>query len=116
MIKEHAISFKNAISGLIWVITTQRNFKIHLALSFLALAFGFFLKISYYEFLIILVLIGCGLAVETINTAIEETIDAIHKDWNPEIKIAKDVSAASVLVFAIFAFLVACVIFIPKII
>lgn len=116
MIKQHAISFKNAISGLIWVVTTQKNFKIHLAFSFLALALGFFLRISYFEFLIILVLIGCGLAIEAINTAIEETIDAIHKDWSPEIKIAKDVSAAAVLVFSLFAFLIACIIFIPKII
>lgn len=115
MIKQHAVSLKNAITGLIWVITTQRNFKIHLILSFLAVAFGFILKISYYDFLIILVLVGCGLAIEAINTAIEETIDAIHKDWSPEIKIAKDVSAAAVLIFAIFAFIIAWVIFIPKI-
>lgn len=60
-------------------------------------------------------LIGIGLAIEAVNTAIEEAIDAIHKDWTEEIKIAKDVSAAAMLIFSLSAFLIACIIFIPKI-
>lgn len=115
MIKKHAFSFNNALSGIRWVIKTQANFKIHLALSLLSIIGGFVLGITYEEFLIILTLIGIGLAIETLNTAIEEAIDAIHKDWTEEIKIAKDVSAAAMLIFAVTAFIIACIIFIPKI-
>jgi diacylglycerol kinase len=114
--KGHTISFKNAVAGLVWVAKTQRNFKIHLFLSTLSILGGFFFKISYEEFLIIGILITVGLVIEIINTAIEEAIDAIHKDWQEAIKIAKDVSAAAMLVFSTGAFTIACVIFIPRII
>lgn len=115
MIKKHTISFKNAINGLLWVLKTQPNYRIHLFFSFAALGAGYFLKISYEEFLTILVLIAAGLAIETVNTAIEATNDAIDTKWREEIKIAKDISSAAVLIFSFFAFVTACIIFIPKI-
>ena len=115
MIKKQAFSFKNALAGIAWIFKTQPNFKIQLFLSFLAIFAGFLFQISRQEFLIIFLLIGIGLAIETVNTAIEEAIDAIHKDWTEEIKIAKDVSAAAMLIFSLSALLIACIIFIPKI-
>lgn len=115
MLKKHRLSFRHAFEGLSWVTRTQANFKIHVFFSILSLLGAWFFKISYEETLIILVLITVGLVVETINTGIEETIDAIHKDWSPEIKIAKDVSAASMLIFALGAVTIASIIFIPRI-
>lgn len=114
--KEHTVSFKNAISGLLWVIKTQRNFKIQLFLSLLSIAGGFYFKITYEEFLVIGVLITVGLVIEVINTAVEEAIDAIHKDWKEAIKIAKDVAASAMLIFSIGAFIIACIIFVPHIV
>ncbi|OGK10015.1 hypothetical protein A2767_00050 [Candidatus Roizmanbacteria bacterium RIFCSPHIGHO2_01_FULL_35_10] len=115
MIKKHVFTFQNALSGIIWTFKTQNNIRIHLFFSALALIGGFVLKISTLEFFVILVLIGGGLAIETLNTAIEEAIDAIHKDWSEEIKIAKDVSAGAMLIFALTALFIAGFIFIPKI-
>ncbi len=115
MIEKQFFSFKNAIAGLKWVISTQRNFKIHLFLSFLSIGGGIIFNISYQEFLIIFILIISGLALETVNTAIEETINALHKEKSEEIKIAKDVSAAAMLIFSIGALIIALIIFIPKI-
>ncbi len=114
--KEHTVSFKNAVAGLVWVTKTQKNFKIHLFLSLVSIIGGFYFKITYGEFLVIGVLITVGLVIEILNTAIEEAIDAIHKDWQEAIKIAKDVSAAAMLVFSIGAFVIACVIFAPHIV
>lgn len=115
MLKKHAVSFKNASHGLLWVVATQKNFKVHLVLSILAIAGGIFFHLSSEEFLVILILIFVGLALETINTAIEETIDALHKQRSKEIRMAKDVSAAAMLIFSIGAFLISSVIFIPRI-
>lgn len=110
------LSFKNAFEGILWIAKNETNFRIHIILSILGIAGGVFFQISYFEFLTILILIGLGLSIEAVNTAIEETIDAIHKDFSPAIKIAKDVSAAAMLIFAITAFSIACIIFIPRII
>lgn len=115
MLNKHIKSFSHAYSGLQWVIFTQLNFKVHLFISFIAILGGFFFKISYEEFLIIFVLICLGLVIEIVNTAIEETIDALDKNPREEIRIAKDVSASAMLVFSVGSFLIACVIFIPRI-
>ena len=115
MIKKQILSIKNAICGVRWVVVTQRNFKIQLFLSFLAMMGGIIFQLSYQEFLVIIILIFVGLAIEAINTAIEETIDAINKEQNEQIKIAKDVAAASMLIFSVGALIVALIIFIPKI-
>lgn len=113
--KQQAMSFKNAVAGLVWVIRTQRNFKIQLFLSLLSLVGGLYFQITYEEFLVIGVLITMGLVIEIVNTAIEEAIDAIHKDWQEAIKIAKDAAAAAMLVFSLGSFIIACVIFLPHI-
>ncbi|GAB4219316.1 MAG: diacylglycerol kinase family protein [Candidatus Microgenomates bacterium] len=116
MLKYHTISFKHAWDGLIWSLKTQPNYRIHLFLSTLSIIGGFVLKISYFEFLMIIFLITVGLVVETINTGLEQTTDAIDKKIREDIKIAKDVAAASMLIYAIGSFIIACIIFIPKLI
>lgn len=115
MIRKQSLSFKHALEGLKWVLKTQPNFKIHIFLSILSILGGWYFKISYVEFLIILTLIFIGLVIEAINTGIEETIDALNKDWSHEVKIAKDVSAASMLIFALGSTIIATLIFVPRI-
>lgn len=114
--KRHALSFKHAFNGLLFAFRTQPNYKIHFLLSFAALIGASFFRISYFEFLIIVLFIFLGLAIEMVNTAVEATCDAIDKNHREDIKIAKDISAAAMLLFSIGAFVVACIIFIPKII
>jgi len=116
MLKRHTISIGHAIDGLVWALKTQPNYRIHLFLSILSIIGGIILKISYFEFLIIIFLITIGLVIETINTGIEQTTDAIDNKIREDIKIAKDVSAAAMLIYAVGAFIIACLIFIPKII
>lgn len=116
MFKKHTISFKNAFNGLVWSLRTQPNYLIHLSLSLLAIAMGFWLKISYTEFIIIIFLITVGLVIETVNTAIEAATDAIDTKIREDIRITKDVSAAAMLIYAVGATIIALMIFIPKII
>jgi len=84
-------------------------------LSLISVAAGFYLKISYFEFLLIVFLITVGLVIETINTALEEATDAIDTKIREDIKITKDVSAAAMLIYAIGSALIAAMIFVPKI-
>lgn len=116
MFKKHTISLKNAYNGLVWSMRTQLNYRIHLFLSLISVFFGFYLKISYFEFILIIFLITVGLTIETINTAIEETTDAIDTKIREDIKIAKDVAAAAMLIYAIGSTIIALMIFVPKII
>lgn len=115
MIKKHTISIRHAYEGMVWAFKTQINYRIHFLFSVLALLASWFLHISYFEFLLILSLIVIGIMVEAINTAIELTTDAIDKEWREDIKFAKDVSAAAMLIFSLGALVIAAIIFIPRI-
>ena len=112
---KHSVSFKHAFEGIVWALKTQPNYQIHLVLSLSALLGAYYYRISYIEFLILLIFIFIGLAIETINTAVEKLADAVDMNFNEHIKIAKDVSAGAMLFFAMGAFITACIIFLPKI-
>src|SRR3989338_416449 len=112
--RDHGHALNNALDGFFWAIKTQSNYRIHLFISISVVALGYLLKISYFEWLLLVFAITTGLVVEAVNTAIEATTDAITKDWRPEIKIAKDVGAAAMLTYAVGATILALLIFIPK--
>lgn len=114
-LKHHTISFKNAASGILAAFGSQPNYQIHLFLSLISILGGLYFQIVYPEWLVILTLITVGLVIETVNTAIETATDAISGEWRPDIKLAKDLSAGAMLIFAIGAFVIAGVIFLPKI-
>ena len=112
--RKHTISFINAFNGLSWAFRTQPNFKIHLVLTILALIGSFLLKVSYFEFLIILVLIFMGLVIEIINTSIEAIVDLVSPEIRNEAKVAKDVSAAAVLIASIASVFIAAFLFLSR--
>lgn len=76
---------------------------------------GIYLGIEPFEWVIILLLITIGLTVETINTALEMTLDCISLERRDDIKHAKDAAAGAMLIFSIGAFICACYIFLPYI-
>ena len=109
-------SFRNAFKGLFFSFTVARNLIIDLGFLITVVIGGIFFKISYTEWLVCLVFIGLVISLEMVNTAIEETVDLITKEYSELAKHAKDVSAGAVLFSAIVAFIVGCVIFLPKVI
>lgn len=106
--------FKYASEGFIWAIKSQLNFRVHLSLTFIAVVLGIALKISYYEWMMVFSVIFTTLVLELINTSLEQTTNAITKDFSPVIKHAKDTSAAAVFIYALYALLVGVMIFLPK--
>jgi len=101
---------------MMWAFRTQPNYKIHFVLSLVALIGAFLLEISQTEFIIVIALITIGLSIEAINTGIEATTDAIDRSIREDIKVAKDVAAGAMLIYAIGAFTIAAIIFLPKIV
>ncbi|MEL7644558.1 MAG: diacylglycerol kinase family protein [bacterium] len=109
--RKRLISLKHAFSGLAYVFRTQKNTRVYLVFTILVLAFAFFLNVSWLEWIILLLLIGLVWAAECINTAIETGIDLVTRDFHPIAKIAKDTSAAGVLMLALTAALIGLYIF-----
>ena len=113
---KHTVSFKHAWDGVVWAFKTQPNFRVHTFIALIVIFTGLYCSISMFEWLIVIFTIMMGLVIEMINTAIESTNDAITRDIKPEIKIAKDVSAAAMLIYACGASIVGLLIFLPKLI
>ncbi len=109
-------SFKYAFQGIAQSYKGEQNLKIHTFIAILVLVFGFFLKISYVEWLVCLVLIGLVLMAEFFNTAIEYVVDLASPSLHPLAKAAKDTASAGVLMMAIISACIGLVIFIPKLI
>ena len=96
-------SFKYAFRGIISSFTSEKNMQIHVLMLILVIIFGFILRISYYEWLICLILFAMVLAAELFNTAIEVVVDIVMPYKDIRAKLAKDISAGAVLVIAFFA-------------
>lgn len=109
-------SVKNCLDGISYVTKNEKNFKREIAFGIIALILSYILKIDKIEFIIVLTMICLVLTAEIINTAIERTVDLVTKEYHELARIAKDVSAGSVLVTSIFSLIIGIIIFIPKII
>jgi len=116
LITKFSKSFGFALTGIKIAWREELNFKIELACGLLALLAGLLLHISLTEFAIIALTIGFVLAIEGLNTALEELCDKFQPTHDPHIAKIKDLAAAAVLISSIGAILVALFIFGPHIV
>lgn len=111
------VSFKYAWLGVSYAFQTQRNFRIHVVVGTLALGLGMFLQLSAVELSVIGLTTAAVLAMELLNTAIESVVDlTVKQSYHELAKIAKDCSAAAVLVSALASILVAGFLLLPKLV
>jgi undecaprenol kinase len=108
-------SFKFAFNGLETAISKGRNFRIQILVGAASVIMGIIYRISSFEWLSLILIIASVLILELINTAVEEIVNMVSPEIQVRAKIAKDVSAASVLIAAIASVFIGAVIFIPRI-
>ena len=112
--KDLPTSFFYAAKGLRYAFFTQRNFRIHVVFALGAFSLGLFLGLNKSDFAIMVLTATSVLIVELLNTAIESVVDlAIGKKFHPLAQIAKDCSAAAVLVASISSLLIAVLLLLP---
>ena len=105
-------SFGFAFKG-IQEVWKERNFKLHIISTFVAILMGFVFNISSIEWIIVLFCIGLVLSMELVNTAIEEIVNFISPEYHVKAGKIKDLAAAAVLIASIAVFIIALIIFIP---
>ncbi len=104
-------SFTWAFEGIVYVLRTQRNMRIHVAAGTGALVLALVMGVTRLEFIAVLVAVSLVLIAEMFNTALEAAIDATVTHYHPLIKVAKDVAAGAVLVSTVNALAVAYLVF-----
>ena len=113
MLKQMFKSIGIAFDGIIDLIKSENNAKIHLISTIVVIIVGFKLQFLAIEWLWISLAIAGVWVAELINTAIEKLTDLVSPEINPIAKKVKDYAAGAVLVMAIWAIFVFCLISLP---
>jgi diacylglycerol kinase (ATP) len=107
-------SFNYAIEGVVHVLRTQRNMRIHFAIAIAVLATAAAVGVSKLELIALLLAIAFVLIAEMINTAIEGAIDVATTSFDPMAKLAKDIGAGAVLIASVNAVAIGYLVFAGK--
>jgi diacylglycerol kinase len=111
--KKRLQAFAYAFSGFYEAAKSETHLKIHIVASFCVMAMGVYFSLTTAEWFAIGICIALVISFELINSAIEKLCDVYSEEENTKIKYIKDVSAAAVLVVAIFSAVVGVVVFVP---
>ena len=104
-------SFNFAVEGIIHVVRTQRNMRIHLLAAVLVLVAAIWIGVSKLELIALLLAIAFVFIAEMINSALEQAIDVATTSFDPLAKLAKDVAAGAVLIATVNAIAIGYLVF-----
>src|SRR3954451_17368146 len=104
-------SFNYAFEGIIHVLRTQRNLRIHFLAAVLVFGAAIAVGVSRLQLIALVIAIAFVLVAEMLNTAIEGVIDVSTTSFDPNAKLAKDIAAGAVLIASITAVAVGFLVF-----
>jgi diacylglycerol kinase len=108
-------SFRDAVNGIGTLLRYEHNTRIHLFIIVIVIIAGVLFGISEIDWMVILFVSGLVFVSECFNTAVEYVSDLITDERNENIRKAKDVAAAGVLISATISVVAGLIIFIPEI-
>lgn len=109
--KKQLKSFGCAIKGFFGAVCSEGHLRFHLVAAVYVLVFSSFYNFSAAQWAVLIILIALVIAAELVNTAIEDTCDAVTTEQNEHIRRAKDMAAGAVLVLSIAAAAIAVIFF-----
>ncbi|MHB0995729.1 MAG: diacylglycerol kinase family protein [Elusimicrobiales bacterium] len=111
--KKRILSFKYAFKG-VGHACAEPNFRIHLAAAVVAAFLGFWLALSALEWCAVLLCFAAVMSAEAMNSAVERLTDLVSPGHHQLAGKVKDLAAGAVLISAVIAAVIGCIIFLPK--
>ena len=108
-------SFKYATRGIIFLLKSEQNARIHAIITVSVGILAYILEVSRIEAAVLFIAVILVFAIEIINTAIEKIFDVCHPEDHNLIRSVKDAMAGAVLISAIIAIVVGFLVFLPHI-
>jgi len=108
-------SFNYAFEGIIHVLRTQRNMRLHFLVAFVVVIFALVVNVTKLELIALLISIAFVLIAEMLNSAVEAAIDIATTSFDPMAKLAKDIAAGAVLIASANAVAVGYLVFSGKV-
>ena len=109
-------TIKNSLCGIVSYAKEGKSFIIYVIGIIIETILGFAFKINGLEWILIICILGIILAIELLNTAIESVCDAVTKEYNSLIKIAKDCGSAATFIVFIVSIILNIIVFLPKVV
>ena len=109
-------SFRFALAGVVYLLRTQRNARIEVAIGIVAVGAGALLRLAAIEWAVLVLTICLVLILEGLNTALELAVDLASPEAHPKAKAAKDLAAGMVLIAAAGSLIVGLLLFGPKLV
>jgi diacylglycerol kinase (ATP) len=104
-------SFNYAFEGIIHVLRTQRNLRLHFLIAVCVMVAAVAFDVTRIELVALLLSISFVLVAEMFNSAIEAAVDVASTSFDPLAKLAKDVAAGAVLIASINAVAIGYLVF-----
>lgn len=105
--------FVHALAGIVFAARNEPNMRVHLVAAVAAVAGGAWLRLDVGEWRWLILAVTLVIAAEILNTAVEQTCNAVTIRYSSAIKAAKDAAAGAVLLCALAAALIGATIFLP---
>lgn len=96
-------AFQNSVRAFRRLIRTEKAFQQEIALLLVALPLAWFIAESWRGFALLIGSLLLLIMVEVLNTGIEATCDAISREFNIDIQLAKDCGSLAVLISIVLA-------------
>lgn len=106
--------FRDAFRSMFRAFHDERSFHVHLLFAASVVAAAVVVRVSIAEWCILLLCITVVFTAEMFNTALEHLGKAIDRSQNQHIGTALDMGSAAVLVAAIGAVIVGCLVFVVR--
>ena len=108
-------SFSYAINGFIQLLRLEHNARIHFVAMIATIVLGLCFEVQRTDWIALTIVMGMVFVTELIKSSVERLADVIEPKWDDRIGLVKDYCAAAVLISAIVALVVGCIVFIPHI-
>ncbi|MDP1833315.1 MAG: diacylglycerol kinase [Candidatus Moranbacteria bacterium] len=112
-IKNFGMSLRHAINGLGYSLRYEKNFQNEVIVAVLVIGAMIYYRVTPSEMIVLFLVIMGVLIMELLNTVMERIADILKPRVHPYVRVIKDLMAASVLVTALLAIIIGCIIFIP---
>ncbi|MBO6186545.1 MAG: diacylglycerol kinase family protein [Chryseobacterium sp.] len=104
-------SFLNAFRGIFFILRSERNFQLEVYAFLINIFLIFYLNLSSFDAILILMVCFGVLVAEIFNTAIEKICDIIQPEFDKRIGFIKDISAGAVTLMAILSMIVGVLVY-----
>jgi diacylglycerol kinase len=112
-LKRLQASFRYARQGLGYVWRNEQNFRIQCLVAVLVVAGMLVFRVTMGEAIVLTMMIIFVLVLEVVNTIFEKLVDILKPRMHSYVGVIKDMMAATVLLAAVGAVVIALMVFIP---